>query len=151
MVWRTSYSTVTAVDVVPPSLCAKPLSGVESVSLGQPGIWIVGFGLGSLSAVEVWLRLCRSDLPDCRPFRVVVVGPEREMADLPSLVPPSRLGDTHISSDEEAWADWLGSERPTVLAAVSDGTVWPIVMAGRPTEEAWDAFVAVARRQTSSD
>ncbi|MFQ3586280.1 MAG: hypothetical protein SNJ74_05155 [Fimbriimonadaceae bacterium] len=150
MVWRTAYSTATAVDAVPPSTSVVRLDGGDPVPLASPGIWIVGFGLGSLRSVEVWLRLCRTDLSACAPFRVAMVGLADELANLPDLIPPSRRRDTYVSPATDAWADWVGPAKPDVLAAVSGGAVWPIVMAGLPTEEAWEAFVVVAQRQAAS-
>mgnify|MGYP005836751229 CR=1 FL=1 len=147
MVWRTAYSNASATDVDPPGIGVSPLSGGPLVGLNDPGIWIVGFGVSSFSSIEVWLRLCRSDLPDFEPFRVVLVVDDAQEAGLSDLIPPSRLPATFTSTDSEAWVRWAGAEPPLVLAALSNGRNWPLAIAGRPTEEAWDAFCAAARRQ----
>ncbi len=143
MLWRTPYETPAAEAVGLPTLAGDFLSG-ESWILLDDFVLVGAFDLRGLSEVGIWLRL----LDDAGVGAVVAFfESEWVAADRSALevsVPYSQHGHTLMATDPKGeWLDLISPDKPErAFAAVVKGHAATVLMAGPPTEEAWDEFRA---------
>ena len=145
MLWRTPYQTLRAENVDLPSLNGVFLSGEPWVALDD-FVLVGAFDFRGLGEIGIWTRLL-----DEAGIGVVVGFFEsnwqaQERSLLEASIPYSQQGHTLLANDPRGeWLDLITPDRPErAFAAVVKGHSAAVLMAGAPTEGAWDDFLLAA-------
>jgi|GEM_PF-2524084 hypothetical protein len=144
MLWREKYETRYATEVDLPVPAGTNLVGDwTELNLGD---WVIGlFGYHDVSSMGVWQRLM--DSAGVEPVILLLKGSEPlpPPSELRAIFPLSQHPRVLISAQYVDFADVLKPGRHEACFAFVVGLPCPVAMLGKPTEDAWEAFLAVAR------
>ena len=123
MVWRKGYTTQIRQHI--------PLTGPVS-----DGVYLGLYDVAQLQNLGVWIRLFEQAAVE---FVVLFIAETSSESLISDLMAPSLFRKTRLIP-----ASPINTDRSSFAAVVREGRA-KIVMIGPPTEEAWDAFLAVAK------